>query len=184
MSTTIDFMSNKNSKNTIEPKVMLFFALSRLLMNYQEETLLPGDIGTMKPDMGGHRQTTDGLTKIWIWFLIFCLLKLGFLTFEVKLKLSVNKSKCLHSAKYSDWSGPMSNHESWPSVEIQPADSSAQCQHSEGSSNKGCFVCVQIIIQCDQFKSVAVPKWGTTWLYCLKLSSVLTIQSLHRFWYK
>ena len=64
MSTTIDFMSNQNSKNTIEPKVMLFFALSRLLMNYQEETLLPGDIGTMKPDMGGHRQTTDGLTKI------------------------------------------------------------------------------------------------------------------------
>ena len=149
MSTTIDFMSNKNSKNTIEPKVMLFFALSRLLMNYQEETLLPGDIWTLKADMGGHRQTTDGLTKIWIWFLIFCLLKLGFLTFEVKLKLSVNKCKCLHSAKYSDWSGPMSNHESWPSVEIQPADSSAQCQPSEGGSNKGWFVCVQVIIQCD-----------------------------------
>ena len=61
MSNTIDFMSNKNSKNTIEPKVMLFFALSRLLMNYQEETLLPGDIRTMEADIGGQIQTTDGM---------------------------------------------------------------------------------------------------------------------------
>ena len=30
MSTTIDFMSNENSKNIIEPKVMLFFCTGQI----------------------------------------------------------------------------------------------------------------------------------------------------------
>ena len=64
MRTTIDFMNSRIVRIIFSLKSRCFVALGRLLMNYQEETLLPGDIRTMQADIGGHRQTADGITII------------------------------------------------------------------------------------------------------------------------
>ena len=117
-------------------------------MNYQEETSLPGDIRTMQADIGGHRQSEDGLKIIVELNLIFNLLSSSTGFFESKqvppqCSVVIEVVRC-----------PTTSHDRvW---EIQAADSSSQCQPSEGS-NKGWFVCVQVIISSYSDNSKTSP---------------------------